>query len=81
MIRGKTNYVENKINLAIGKLKDNRLMAAPIESIRKHCSEYIELIQGDTKASQIAKKIKAKLGGQLDDIIRILPSGGIDIKK
>ena len=81
MIRGKTNYIDNKINLAIGKLENDKLMAASLESIKKHCKEYIVLIQGDEKSSVIAKKFKAKLGGQLDYIIRILPAGGIDIKK
>ena len=81
MIRGKTNYIDNKVNLAIGKLEDGRLMAAPLEAVKKHCDKYIELIQGDSKSSQVAKKIKAKLGGDLDGIIRILPAGGIDIKK
>ncbi|MBR9699731.1 DUF814 domain-containing protein [Candidatus Woesearchaeota archaeon] len=80
MIRGKTNYIDNKINLAVGK-KDGKLMAAPLEAIKKHCTDYIILVQGEKKSSEIAKKIKAKLGGNLDDIIRILPAGGIDIKK
>jgi len=81
MIRGKTNYIDNKINLAVGKLKDGRLMAGPFEAIKKNCTLYIILIQGDKKTSEIAKKIKHKLGGNLDDIIRIMPAGGIDIKK
>ena len=81
MIRGKTNYVDNKINLAIGKMESGKIMAAPIESMKKHCKEYIILKQGDKKTSEIAKKIKAKLGGNLDDIIRLLPSGGIEIGK
>jgi predicted ribosome quality control (RQC) complex YloA/Tae2 family protein len=81
MIRGKTNYLDNKINLAVGKLETGKLMAASLESVKKHCKEFIQLQQGDNKTSQIAKKIKAKLGGNLDDIIRILPAGGIDIKK
>ena len=80
MIRGKTNYIDNKINLAVGKLKDGRLMAAPLESINKHCKEFMILQQGDKKTSEIAKKIKHKLNGNLDDIIRILPAGGIDFK-
>ena len=81
MIKGKTNYIDNKISLAIGKLSDGRLMAGPVDAVKKHCSEYLELIQGDNKISQIAKKIKAKLGGEIDDIIRILPTGGMEISK
>ena len=81
MIRGKTNYIDNKVNLAVGKLKDGRLMAGPVEAVKSQCKDYILLEQGESKTSTIAKKIKAKLGGILDDIIRILPAGGIQIIK
>lgn len=79
MIRGKTHYIENKINLAVGVLDSGKIMAGPLEAIKKHCKKYLELVQGLSKSSFIAKKIKAKLGGELDDIIRILPAGGIDL--
>jgi predicted ribosome quality control (RQC) complex YloA/Tae2 family protein len=80
MIRGKTNYVDNKINLAVG-LKEGKIMAAPLEAVKKYSKEFIILEQGDKKTSEVAKKIKAELGGELDDIIRVLPAGGIDVKK
>ncbi len=79
MIRGKTNYVENEINLAIGKMDDGKIMAGPYEAVRKHCKENIRLRQGDKKTSEIAKKIKKQLGGSLDGIIRVLPTGEIDL--
>jgi len=79
MIRGKTNYIENTINLAVGKMKDGRIMAGPLSAVKAHCKELLKLKQGDEKTSNIAKKVRAKLGGELDDIIRILPAGGIEI--
>jgi len=81
MIRGKTNYSENKVNVAVGLLDDGRIMAAPIEAVEKHCKKYVLIVQGNSKTSEVAKKIKAKIGGSLDDIIRVLPAGGIDIAK
>jgi len=82
MIYGKTNYVENKINLTIGITRENAVMAGPLEAIKKHCKTYITLIQGDEKVSSIAKKINHKLGNNmdLDDIIRSLPAGGFKLK-
>jgi hypothetical protein len=56
-------------------------MAAPLEAVKKYSKEFIILEQGDKKTSEVAKKIKAELGGELDDIIRVLPAGGIDVKK
>jgi len=81
MIYGKTNYVENKVNLAIGITKDNGVMAGPLEAIKKHCEKYLILQQGDEKVSSIAKKINHKFGNSLDldEIIRALPAGSFRI--
>ena len=73
-------YVDNKINLAIGNYKDH-IMAGPIESIKKHCKDYIELQSGKDKPGKIAKLIQHKIKGELDDIIRALPAGTFKVKK
>ena len=81
MIYGKTNYGENKVNLAIGNTNENAVMSGPVEAINKHCKKYITWQQGDEKVSSVAKKINFKLGKglDLDDIIRALPAGGFKI--
>jgi len=81
MIYGKMNLSNPIVDLAIGITKDNMVMAAPLTAVQKKCEKYLELKQGREKAGQIAKKIRAKIGGELDDIIRVLPSGGFEIKK
>ena len=77
MIYGKTNYIENKVNLAIGITKDKTIMSGPVEAIKKKCEKYVTLKQGNEKVSAVAKKISYKLGGNLDldEIIRALPAG------
>ena len=80
MIYGKSNYMENKINLAVGITKENAIMSGPIGAIKKHCEKYIILKQGDEKASDVAKKIRYKLNApDLDEIIRALPGGSFKI--
>ncbi len=81
MIRGKTNYIENRVNCAVGITEKGEIMAGPVEAIKKNCEKYAELEQGREKTSAVAKKIKAKIGGNLDEIIRAMPSGGSAIKK
>ena len=81
MIRGKTNYITPLPNCAIGKLPDGRIMAGPTEAVRKNCKELLRLIQKDAKTSETAKKIKKKLGGELDDIIKSLPPGNTAVKE
>ena len=82
MVYGKSNYVENKINLSVGVTKEKAIMAGPLEAIKKNCEKYAVLIPGDEKVSAIAKKINYKLGGNLDldEIIRALPAGEFSFK-
>jgi len=81
MIYGKTNYIDNKINLAVGITKERAVMSGPLEAIKKNCEKYITLKQGNEKVSSIAKKINYKLGKglSLDEIIRALPAGNFKL--
>jgi predicted ribosome quality control (RQC) complex YloA/Tae2 family protein len=82
MIYGQTNYVDVKINLAIGITEDGKIMAGPLSAIRANCTTFLELMQGDEKASGIAKLIQKKLqGGTPDEIIRALPAGEFKVKR
>jgi len=82
MVYGKSNYIENKINLAVGITKDRAIMSGPLESIKKNCEKFVVLKQGDEKVSNIAKKINYKLGSglDLDEIIRALPAGSFKLE-
>lgn len=79
--KGKLKYLENKINLAVGITKNNAIMAGPLNAIKKNCEKYFELKQGNLKPSEVAKKIKSKIGGIVDDIVRALPAGSFEFIK
>ncbi len=81
MIYGKTNYIDNGVNLAVGLNTNSQIMSGPLDSVKKHCEKFVVLEQGDEKSSKIAKYIQHKIGGGLDEIIRALPSGGFRAKK
>ncbi|MFH1064209.1 MAG: NFACT RNA binding domain-containing protein [Candidatus Woesearchaeota archaeon] len=81
MIRGKTNYITPTAACAIGAIEDGRIMCAPSSAVKKHCRQYLNIIQGSKKSSDIAKMVRKKFGGELDEIIKSLPSGGIDVKE
>lgn len=81
MIYGKTNYINNKLNLAMGMTKHGQIMSGPLDAIKTHCEKYVVLEQGDEKSSSIAKYIQRNIGGMIDDIIRSLPSGEFRVKK
>jgi predicted ribosome quality control (RQC) complex YloA/Tae2 family protein len=81
MIYGKTNYIDNEINLAIGITKDGAIMAGPLDAVKANCEKHIQIEQGNEKTSHVAKQIQHKLGGNLDEIVRALPAGGCKIRK
>jgi len=80
MIYGKKSLLSAALRLAIG-LKDGVIIGGPVSAIKESTTNYVEIIQGNEKASDTAKKIRKKLkGGDLDEIIRMLPAGGCKIK-
>ena len=80
MIYGKTNYVTAELKLAIGTDSEGRVMCGPLAAIRKNCVKHLDIMQGREKSSDTAKKIKRIVGGELDDIIAAMPSGGCRVK-
>ena len=81
MIYGKTNYINNQLNLAVGMTKNHQIMSGPVDAIKSNCEKYLVLEQGAEKASSIAKSIRHKIGGAIDEIIRALPSGGFRVRR
>lgn len=80
MIYGKKNIITSDVKLAVG-LKEGNIIAGPVDSIKANADGFVVIIQGNEKASDTAKKIKKKLnGGDIDEIIRMLPTGGCKIK-
>lgn len=72
MVRGKRNYLNPEIKLAIG-IKDGVAIGGPISAIKNVCDKYVVVVPGDAKKSDVAKKIQKIIGGELDDIISALP--------
>ena len=72
-----------KLAIGIVDYEGKRIMAGPIESLEKHSENFVVLKPGFTKKEAIAKKILHKINEDdlinLDDIIRVLPSGKCDI--
>jgi hypothetical protein len=52
-------------------------MTGPTSAIKKQCEDkdlrFVEIIQGEDKLSDVAKKVQKIIGGDLDEIIRNLP--------
>ena len=80
-INGKEVNSDKISSNKLGWLGGNKLISGPETSVAKQTKDYIVVEQGREKPSDIAKLFKKKFGGEIDDIIRILPSGGFKVKK
>jgi predicted ribosome quality control (RQC) complex YloA/Tae2 family protein len=80
MIYGKKEYINSNLSLAVGVSK-GKICAGPAEAIKKNSEKFVMLERGQERASSIAKYIQRQIGGEIDDIIRVLPAGEFKIKK
>jgi predicted ribosome quality control (RQC) complex YloA/Tae2 family protein len=81
IVNGKKNVIVPRFSLGIGIVDDGAVMCAPLSAVKKNCKKYLELIQSrGAKPSDLAKKIRKKIGGDLDEIVRVLPAGNIGLK-
>ncbi|MGL4669039.1 MAG: ribosome rescue protein RqcH [Methanobacteriaceae archaeon] len=88
VVRGTRNYVRGasvKVAIGIVDFEGKRLMAGPVDALEKHSNEYVIIKSGYTKKEQIAKSILSKINKDnlidLDDVVRVLPSGKCDIER
>jgi len=76
MIYGKKNIVPVPLKLYIGLKEDGSVMSGPETAVKKSCSKWAEIVQGNEKTSSIAKKVQKILGNDdLDDIVKVIPVG------
>ncbi|MBN2051920.1 DUF814 domain-containing protein [Candidatus Woesearchaeota archaeon] len=73
MIYGQKDYHRPEMRFAVG-LCEGKVMGGPLSAVQKHCKPFVEIIQGDDKLSDVAKQVKSAIGGELDDLFRVLPA-------
>jgi len=81
MVYGKREYFTGEVELAVGKTADREIMAGPLSAIEVHCPQYLVIVQGDRKVSDVAKEFVKKFGSDLDTVIRVFPGGEFKVVK
>jgi predicted ribosome quality control (RQC) complex YloA/Tae2 family protein len=82
IIRGKRNYYRCKLEIAVGEININgekKIMAGPIDAVKKRTSRYIVLEPGGIKKNDIARKIAKAFDVNIDIVDRVLPPGGVTV--
>ena len=79
IIKGHVKKQMVELKLAVGALEDGSIMCGPVSAVKKNCPRQVSISQGNAKLSDAAKKIRKLFGGELDEVIRILPSGGVKL--
>lgn len=79
MVRGKTKYLRPRLEIGIG-IKGGIVVGGGVGAIKKNADQFVVVVPGKLKKSDIAKKIQKKIGGDLDEIIKFLPTGGCSLR-
>ena len=86
IIRGTRNYVRAAtLLIAVGVVdyEGERLMAGPLDAVKKCTDNYVIIKPGYTKKEALSREIRHKLDQEhivtMDDLVRVLPSGKADI--
>jgi predicted ribosome quality control (RQC) complex YloA/Tae2 family protein len=95
IIRGKRNFRRSKVGLSVGvKVNDEAMVVGgPESSVEKNSDYYVNILPGRMKSKDASQKIKEIILGQateeeqdtikrlnVDDIQRVLPTGGYSFK-
>ena len=80
MIYGKKNYVRSGVQLAVCITKYG-VMASPLSAAEANSVDgnIVMVEQGSDKTSDVAKKIQRVIGGDLDELVKIVPAGGAKV--
>ena len=86
IIRGSRKFIRKAtVSIAVGivNYQGPRIMAGPVESLKKYTQNYVTIKPGYTKKEAVALEILKRIDPDkqltLEDVIRVLPSGKCDI--
>src|SRR3989344_892577 len=81
MIYGEKNFMRPLLEAAIGVV-DGRFVGGAVDAIKAQTAQYVLLVPGRLKTSDVAKKVKHLLHvDDVDEIMGFIPSGGGGGKK
>ncbi|HLP79989.1 MAG TPA: NFACT RNA binding domain-containing protein [Acidobacteriota bacterium] len=81
MIRGHKSFLHPPMELFVSKEESGRLIVGTQSALSKRAPSTIRIIPGSAKPTDVAKKVATQLNAQLDECVKMLPSGGLQMTK
>ncbi len=83
VIRGKRNYFHDlPVRLAIGEVDiegHRKIMGGPVSAVAARATRYVVMAPGTEDREAIAKKLAAALTVPIEEIVRAMPPGGVQV--
>ena len=83
VIRGKRNYVHDlPVRLAVGEVEvegHRKIMGGPVSALAARSTRYVVLMPGKEDRERVAKRLAAAFEVPIEEIVRALPPGGVQV--
>jgi predicted ribosome quality control (RQC) complex YloA/Tae2 family protein len=83
VIRGKRNYVHDlPVRLAVGEVEvdgHRKIMGGPVSAVKTRSTKHVVLAPGKEDRERVAKRLAAAFEVPIEEIVRTLPPGGLDV--
>lgn len=83
VIRGKRNYIHDlPVRLAVGEVEvegHRKVMGGPVSALAARSAKYVVLVPGKEDRERVAKRLAAAYEVPIEEIVRALPPGGVEI--
>ena len=81
VIRGKRNYAHDlPVRLAVGEVEiegHRKIMGGPVSAVAARSAKYVVLTPGQEDRERVAKRLAAAFEVPIEEIVRVLPPGGV----
>lgn len=85
VVRGKRNFVADiPIICAVGEIEyqgERKIMGGPVSAVKMRSKMYYVLVPGKEKTSDVANEMARELGVIVDEVLKALPPGNLEIKE
>ncbi len=83
VIRGKRNYFHDlAVRLAVGEVEvegHRKIMGGPVSAVKSRSTKLVVLAPGKEDRERVAKRLAASFEVPIEEIVRVLPPGGVEI--